>query len=184
MREAVSAIPKQTAISNAKTRIKEALEEAAQGNTQLAEAIFSEVAARKSAEGKAANREAAEAERHRGTLAFLHDTGKALAAYRRATELDPENAAGWNSLGHLLVRTGELNDAEAAYREVQSLGEATNDRELLAIAYANLGNVYRTRGDLEEAEAMHQKALALNEALGRKKGMANQYANHGIQPTI
>jgi len=86
------------------------------------------VEARGAAEWRAANKEAAETARHRGALAFLHDTHKALAAYRRATELDPENAKVWNGLGHLLVRTGALDKAAAAYRTVASLGQATNDR--------------------------------------------------------
>lgn len=163
-----------------KARIQEALEAAAKGDTRLAEEIFSEVEARKTAEGTAANREAAEAARHLGALAFLHDTDKSIAAYRRATELDPENADGWNRLGHLLSRTGALDEAEAAYRVVASRGEATNDQGVLAVAYGNLGNLYQTRGDLDEAEAMYRKGLALNEALGRKEYMAAIYGNLGI----
>ena len=180
LREAIDAIPRQTAIPNAKARIQEALEAAAKGDTRLAEEIFSEVEARKTAEGTAANREAAEAARHLGALAFLHDTDKSIAAYRRATELDPENADGWNRLGHLLSRTGALDEAEAAYRVVASRGEATNDQGVLAVAYGNLGNLYQTRGDLDEAEAMYRKGLALNEALGRKEYMAAIYGNLGI----
>jgi len=180
LEEAISAIPKQTKILNAKARIREALEQAAQGNTELAEAIFSEVEARKIAEGKAANKDVAEAARNRGALAFLHDTHKSLAAYHQATELDPENADGWNQLGRLLVRTGARDEAAAAYRTVASLGEATNDRKLLAVAYGNLGNVYRIRGDLEQAEAMYRKSLALNKKLGYKEYMVAIYGNLGI----
>ncbi|WP_133511881.1 tetratricopeptide repeat protein [Candidatus Thiosymbion oneisti] len=162
LKEAIAAIPKQTEIPDAQARIKEALAAAAEGNTTLAEAIFSEVEARKIAEGEAAKKsaykEAAEAARHRGALAFLHDTNKAIAAYRRATELDPENADGWNQLGRLLRRTGALDNAEAAYRKVASLGNAEDDQEFLAVAYGNPGNVYRIRGDLDQAEAMYNKA--------------------------
>lgn len=102
LKEAITAIPKQTEIPNAQARIRKALAAAADGDTALAEAIFSEVEARKIAEGKTAYQTAAEAARHRGALAFLHDTDTAIAAYRRATELDPENADGWNWRGHLL----------------------------------------------------------------------------------
>ncbi len=180
LRKAVFAIPKQTSIANSKARIKEALEQAAKGNTELAEAIFSEVAARKSAEGKAANREAAEAERHRGALAFLHNTDKALAAYRRATELDPDNVQGWTQLGHLLRRVGELEEAEAAYRKALALHDALGSKEGMANQYGNLGLVHRIRGDLDQAEAMHRNALALHEALGSKEGIANQYGSMGV----
>ena len=108
---------------DAKARIREALEAAAEGRTELAKAIFSEVEARKIKGGRAAHQEAAEAARHRGVLVFLHDTDKALAAYRRAIELDPENAEAWNGFGLLWARTGALDEAEAAYRELESLGE-------------------------------------------------------------
>jgi len=172
LKEAITAIPKQTEIPNAQARIRKALAAAADGDTALAEAIFSEVEARKIAEGKTAYQTAAEAARHRGALAFLHDTDTAIAAYRRATELDPENADGWNWRGHLLYRTGALDDAEAAYRKVESLGKSEHNREFLAVAYGNLGVLYWTHGDLEQAEAMYRKGLAIDEQLGRKEGIA------------
>lgn len=118
--------------------------------------------------------------RHIGALAFLHDTGAALAAYRKATELDPDDANGWNQLGHLYQRSGGLDDAVAAYHRVLALGNAGADNGTIAAATGNLGNVFRTRGDLDTAEEMHRKALALDEALGRKEGMANAYGNLGI----
>jgi len=89
--------------------IEAALQALAQGNTAKAQAIFAEVLRSKEAEGRQANKEAAAAARHLGALAYLHDTNGALAAYRKAVELDPDNAEGWNILGHLLHRTGELS---------------------------------------------------------------------------
>ena len=183
IKEAITALPNQTEISDAQARIKEALAAAAEGNTTLAEAIFAEVEARKVAEGKevearkiaeekaarkSAYQEAAEAARHRGALAFLHDTDKAIATYRRATELDPENAVGWNQLGQLLYRTGALQDTEAAFRKVKALGKAADNQALLAIAYGNLGIVYQTRGDPDQAEAMYRKSLGLFQAIGAR----------------
>jgi len=178
--KAVSALASLRGQPDAPPGIEKALEFLKQGRTQAAEAIFLEVEERKAAEGKAANKEAAEAARHRGALAFLHDTEKALQAYRRAVELDPENPIGWNRLGGLLQRKGELREAESAYRKVAELGESSGNRTVLAIAYGNLGNVYRIRGELDEAEAMHQKALAISETLGHKGYTASIYANLAI----
>ena len=135
LEETIAAIPKQTEIPDAQARIEETLAAVAEGNTALAEAIFSEVEAREVSEGKAVYRKAAEAARHNGAIAFLHDTDKAIAAYRRVTELDPENADDWNQLGRLLDRTGKLDAAETAYRKVESLGRARDDQVLLATAY-------------------------------------------------
>ncbi len=63
----------------------------------------------------------------------IHDNQKALAAYREATELDPSNADTWNKLGHVLLRTGDLGAAEAAYLKVEEL--AGGDKEWLAINF-------------------------------------------------
>ena len=177
--ESVTALAQQKDQADAPPGIKEALQQLAEGDTQKAEAIFQEIEQKKAAEGQAANKEAATAARHLGALAFLHDTQKALDAYRRATQLDPDNEQGWNQLGHLLQRVGELEDAEAAYQRVLALGEKRNDQSLVAIAYGNLGIVYGIRGELEQAEAMYLKSLALDEALGRKEGMASDYTNLG-----
>ena len=121
----------------------------------------------------------AAATRNLGALAYLDNTQEALQAYRRATQLDPGNADGWNRLGHLLSRVGDLDAAIAAYNTVLALGEQHNEQQDIAAAYGNLGIVYQTRGDLDKAIEFHQKALKLNEDLGRKEGMANQYGNLG-----
>ena len=102
---------------------------------------------------------AAAAWRNLGALAFLDDTEEALAGYKRATELEPANSQGWNQLGHLYDRAGQLDDAIAAYQEVVALGEANDERELLASGYGNLGTVHQIRGQLDEAENMYHKAL-------------------------
>ena len=177
--EAVNALVKQKEQSDTPAAIEAALARLTQGKTAEAEAIFQEVLDRKAAEGSVAHTEAAAAARHLGALAFLHDTRKALGAYRRAVELDPGNADGWNQLGRLLYRTGDLNDAEAMYRKALGLNEELGSKEGVAIAHRNLGNVYSTRGDLDQAEAMYRKALGLSEELGRKEGMAANYGNLG-----
>ena len=173
--ESITELAQQKDQPEALPGIEEALQWIAEGDTQKAEAIFQSIANRK----KADIQEAAKAHRNLGALAFLHGTQKALNAYRRATQLDPDNEEGWNQLGHLFQRTGQLEDAKAAYQRVLSLGEKRNDPGWIAAAYTNLGNLYQIRGELEQAEAMHRKSLALNEALGRQEGMAIAYTNLG-----
>ncbi|GAB4182078.1 MAG: hypothetical protein Tsb002_02800 [Wenzhouxiangellaceae bacterium] len=175
LRETVSALAKIDGPG-----IEEALDQLAEGNTAAAEAIFADILEQNSRLGKTFNQEAAEAARHLGSLAFLHDTQKAIEAYQRAVELEPENAEGWNQLGHLQRRVGELDQAITSFLKVLELGETQDKRDWKAAAYGNLGSIYSTHGDLDEAEAMHQRSLAIHEELGRKEGMANQYGNLGV----
>ena len=156
-----------------------ALAELAEGRPDAAENLFAEILDRRKAEGQAALKEAAEAARHIGAIAFFHDTQKALAAYVEATELDPDDAEAWNQLGHLQHRLGNLAAAETAYQTVLRLGNNMEDQALLAVAYGNLGIVFQTRGDLDDAEEMYRKSLAIEKALGRKEGMASEYGNLG-----
>jgi len=176
--EAITALSKADAPAKS---INAALRELEQGDTaKKAQAIFAEVLRSKEAEGRQANKEAAAAARHLGALTFEGDTKEALAAYQKAVALAPDNVDGWNRLATLFLHTGQLTQAEAAYRKVLALGNSRQDRETQAVAYGNLGIVYSTRGELGKAEEMHRKALAINEALGSKEGMANQYADLGI----
>jgi tetratricopeptide (TPR) repeat protein len=178
--EAVEALATIRGQKDAPPGINQAFGLLKQGNPKAAEKIFQEIEEKKTAQGKTANKQAAAAARHIGALAYLHDTRKALNAYRRATRLDPSNMEGWNMLGALLMRTGALSDAEAAFRKVESLAKNTKNEFWRAAAYGNLGIIYQIRGDLERAEAMHQKSLEIHKALGHKKGVAKVYGNLGI----
>ncbi|MCG8050222.1 MAG: tetratricopeptide repeat protein, partial [Candidatus Thiodiazotropha endolucinida] len=161
---------------NAPPGIEKALELLEQGNADKAEAIFQNIATKREKDIK----EAAAAYRHLGALAFLTETQKAITAYRRSTELEPDNPKGWNQLGVLLYRTGQIDEAFAAYRRVETLGKENADKISLAVPYTNLGLLYWTRGELDQAEAMYKKSLAIEEALGRQEGMAKNYTNLGI----
>ncbi|MGR0482057.1 MAG: tetratricopeptide repeat protein [Candidatus Electronema sp. V4] len=174
--EAITALSKTGAPA---ASINAALQALKQDDTAKAQAIFAEVLRSKEAEGKQANKEAAAAARHLGALAFESDTKAALAAYQKAVQLDPDDSDGWNMLGHLLLRTGELTQTEAASRKVLALGEAHQDKEEEAAALGNLGILAYTRGDLDKAEAMHKKALETHEVLGSKESIAQDYGNLG-----
>ena len=177
--EAVEALKAEGTKPDAPPEIDQALRLLSEGETEAAEAVFEEVKARRKAEGEGALKEAAAAARHIGALAYLHDTGKAVAAYREAVDLDPDDPDGWNQLGHLLDRTGDLDGAAEAYKRVLSFGNRAADQAIIAAATGNLGTLYQVQGELDHAEEMYRKALNLNEALGRKEGMALGYGNLG-----
>ncbi len=141
-------------------------------------AIDALIAERAGARERVAKSEAA-LWRQKGALAFLHDTSAALRAYTRATELDPDDAGGWNKLGHLQDRIGDLDAAAMSYQKVLSLGAETESPELLSVAIGNLGTIYQKRGALDQAEGLYRRALALYEAMGQGEGVAVQYSNLG-----
>ena len=178
-RKAIEALEKQMRKPEAPPGIDAALKQLAQGETGSAEAIFEQVLERKKAEGEDAYEEAAAAARHIGELTYFHDTKKARSAYAEALKLDPEDPDGWNRLGLLCARVGNLDEAITTFERLLELGNNVGDKRVIAMAYGNLGNVYETRGELAKAEEYHRKSLALNEELGRKQGMANQYGNLG-----
>ncbi len=158
----VVALAEQKNAPDAPPGIEEALASLAEGKTAAAEAVFQDVIDRKSGDIK----EAAAAYQHIGALAFLHDTQKALSYYRRSVELDPDNANGWNQVGHLERRIGSLNESVTAYEKVLQIGEKESDRMLVAVAYGNLGNLYRTRGELEKAEKAWSQSKRLFTEIG------------------
>ena len=122
--------------------------------------------------------ETAETYKQAGALAFLNDTQRALDAYEKAIALTPDDAATRNQLGHLYLRVGRLDDAQAAYQTILAAAGA-HDKEWEAKALGNLGLVAQTRGDLAAAEDYHRRSLALEEELGRKEGMADTLCNLG-----
>ncbi|NOX82162.1 MAG: tetratricopeptide repeat protein [Alphaproteobacteria bacterium] len=132
------------------------------------------------AQGEDGVQDAAQTYREIGVVAFFTNTQESLGAWKRVTELAPDDADAYNQLGHLYRRLGDLFAAEKAYKEVLSLGHQSADKMLLAVAYGNLGLIEKTRGNLDAAEAYHKKSLAIEKELGRKEGMASDYGNLGL----
>ncbi|MEY3220901.1 MAG: hypothetical protein RIT27_2258 [Pseudomonadota bacterium] len=162
-------------VVGSRAQIDAALEALKNGNTELAKQRFLATAQ----QGEQHAQQTAEAYRNLGALTFGENTDESLKAYRRATQLDPDNADGWNRLGTLFLRIGELDNAIHAYNQVLKLGEIHDDQEKIAWGYGNLGNVYRTKGDLDKAIEFYEKALKINEELGRKEGIALNYSGLG-----
>jgi tetratricopeptide (TPR) repeat protein len=116
-------------------------------------------------------------------LAFLDNTQEALNAYRRATELDPDNGEGWNQLGHLLQRVGKWQKAKIAYENVLQIGKCSQSIKLIAMSYGNLGMIHKKKGELNEALNMYQNSLNITEKSDDpelKAIASNQYGNIGI----
>lgn len=124
--------------------------------------------------------DAAETYREIGAIAFFTNTQDALEAYKRVTELKPDDADAHNMLGHLYHRTGDLNRAKAAFEKVLSLSNQSADQMMIAAAYGGLGNVDEIKGNLNEAKDYQQKALAAYVELNHDVGMSKVYSNLGL----
>jgi len=152
-----------------------ALELLKNGDSQSAKALFRRILDEKTAEGKSANKEAAEAARQIGALAFVDNSTEALAAYQRAVELDPEDVEGLMGLGYLLGLIGQLSESEKAFEKAKSVSEGAKDRPKLADSFLYLGWIYGIRGEVALAENAGQAALAIDLSLDRKVGLAADY---------
>jgi tetratricopeptide (TPR) repeat protein len=80
---------------------------------------------------------------------------EAIAAYRRALQLDPTFAVARNNLGFALLLEGRVDEA------IAELESAVLRDPALGLAYSNLGLAYATAGRPEEADAALRHAERL-----------------------
>ena len=83
----------------------------------------------------------------------------ALAAHKKAVEIDPESFQAWNNLGNAYFYLGNLKEAESSHKR------AINLNPEYAFAYASLGAVYVSRNEPEAAIEVLNEAIRLNETI-------------------
>jgi tetratricopeptide (TPR) repeat protein len=81
-------------------------------------------------------------------------------------------ATGLNSLGLVLRESGQLDEAEAHYREALELAKASSYSEGVAIYTGNLAEVALDREQWLEAERLSRESLKMSEEIGRKEVIA------------
>src|SRR5579885_23760 len=79
--------------------------------------------------------------------------------YREALASDPGNAAIWVQYGHALKESGNLQQAEEAYKKSIALADRVADTHL------QLGHLLKMRGRRDEAAAAYLRALAVDPAI-------------------
>ena len=100
------------------------------GDTGPAELLLDEQAA--ASRKSEATTACAEALHLKAALQATHDPAGALGACEEAVRIAPHSASGWNRLGHLCLRLGQVNEARAAFDrglEIQAQTTAMEDRD-------------------------------------------------------
>ena len=88
----------------------------------------------------------------------LRDKGQwdeAMAEYRKALQIKPDNAEAHNNLGNALYDKGQLDEAITEYRKALQI------KPDYAEAHNNLGNALSEKGQLDEAMTEYRKALQI-----------------------
>jgi tetratricopeptide (TPR) repeat protein len=85
-----------------------------------------------------------------------HGYEAALAAWKKAVQLDPEDAKAQLNLGAALAKTGQTEEAIAAYKKAAEIDPANPD------SYSQLGFTLARQGKPEEAIPVLVKALQLD----------------------
>ena len=81
----------------------------------------------------------------------MSDFDAAIEYARKATELDPKNAAAWNNLGNAFLSKGDSDKA------IEYLSKATELNPKFEVAWNNIGLAYNNKGDYDEAIKFYQK---------------------------
>ena len=148
------------------------------GDAAAAERLFQEELEAREAEAKAEQaraaeqrKKAAEAARHLAALAQAKDVAKAADYYRRATELDPDDAQTWYNYGQAARNAGRTADAKTIFAQQARAARAKGDAYQEFWAEASLGDVATDQGNLPEALRRYQSARVIAER--ESKAFAN-----------
>ena len=91
---------------------------------------------------------------------MLEETGapveEAIAAYRKAVELNPAAAGALLNLGTILYRMRRFKDAEQHYQRAIEIDPR------YALAHFNLGNLYDEMGNRDGAREHYERSLEMN----------------------
>src|SRR5216684_233628 len=146
-------------------RLRRALEFLKAGNAKEAEPLFRAVAEEKAARIKTDSKDAATAFRNLGAIAGLADPKRALDAYQKAAELDPDDMQSIFWVGWMQLQRGNLQEADARFRRVL-LATKTDDR-VNYWARIGLGDIGIARGNLAEALKTFRDGLGIAERLAQ-----------------
>ncbi len=163
--EAVAAAGKGAAEGD--ERMKSALKLLQENKVAEAEQLFHAVAVDKEARAKQNRQEAASAYRNLGAIAGLRDPKRALEAYTKAMENDPEDLESLIWVASLELERGDVPKAETHFQQVLKLATSTNREWYIEWAKIGIGDVLVAQGNLPEALKAYRDGLAIRDRLAK-----------------
>ena len=148
-------------------RMKQALALLQANKVDEAVALFQAVAVDKEAKAKQNAQEAAAAYRNLGAIAGLRDPKRALDAYSKAIENDPNDVRSLLWVGWLEQDRGELQKAEAHLSKVLQLAKPQGQQWEIYWAGLTIGDIRMAQGHLPEALQAYRDSLAMSERLAK-----------------
>jgi tetratricopeptide (TPR) repeat protein len=100
-------------------------------------------------------------------LPGLADPKRALEAYEKAVELDPDDLDSLYWTGAIRIGYGDLNKAEARLQRVLTLAKTEDQAPYQYWALLGLGDTKKLRGDLAGALKSYNDGLAIGEPLAK-----------------
>ncbi|HRD65405.1 MAG TPA: tetratricopeptide repeat protein, partial [Candidatus Competibacter sp.] len=148
-------------------RMKKALALLKENRIAEAEALFRAVAVDREAQAKQNARAAAIAYRNLGAIAGLRDPKRALDAYAKAIESDPDDLESLFWAGWLQRERGDLREAERRFKRVFKLAIPENQAWFIYWARIGIGDVLVAQGSLPEALKAYRDSLAIADRLAQ-----------------
>ena len=106
-----------------------------------------------------------------GNIQNLSSSRQALQAYKKASDIDPENIAAYSRQGDVYRQLKQFNLAEKAYKRVQSFANQSTQNQALTLA--NFGMLNVSKGKLVEAEDAFNESLSIYKKIQDDAGIAN-----------
>ena len=106
-----------------------------------------------------------------GNIQNLSSSRQALQAYKKASDIDPENVNAYSRQGHVYRQLKQFDLAEKAYKRVQSFGNQSTVNQALTLA--NFGMLNVSKGKLAEAEDAFNESLSIYKRIQDEAGIAN-----------
>ena len=104
------------------------------------------------------------------------DLDRAIDAYMRATQLDPQSAAAFLRSGILYGRRQQLPQANDAFSKAEDIYQAMSNQEGLAEVHYQMGSLLARFGKLPEAREQLERSLTLS------RGSSSEY--QGIRTSL